>query len=75
MAAEPGCSCRVGEQGELPRAHRDVQSQKLPEPGLPIQLTLQPWRCQSWGQLCHADYSLIFQFIFSLGPLWFSHFI
>lgn len=61
----------MGDEGELPRADRDVWSQKLPEPGLPIQLTLQPWWCQSWGQLCHTDQSMIFQFIFSLGPLWF----
>lgn len=75
VAAQPGCSCRMADEGELPRADRDVWSQKRTETGLPIQFTLQPWWCQTWGQLCSTDHSLIFQFIFSLGPLWFSHFI
>lgn len=66
VAAQPGCSCRRGDGGELPRADRDVWNQKLPGPGLPIRLTLQPWWGQSWGQLCHTDQSLIFQFIFHL---------
>lgn len=74
VAAQPGCSCRMDDEGELPQADREVWTQKLPEPGLPIRLNLQPYWCQSWGQLCHTDQSLIFQFIVSLGLLWFLHF-